>query len=248
MKILTCNTGYFLGFDKPIPNYIYNLKRSCLGSSSVENERINNLAEIIDQENPEVVALQEVDQGSLRTRTSGQVKELVKRIRENYKWESSNKYSPRKIISHLPMFRKMSNGLLSRGEGDTRRHYLKPGSKQLMMEYRHEKRDLSVFNVHMPTLHSYRSRQLKEVKKKVIKREKSVLCGDFNCYRGKEELEELFDDTRYRVESPGPTHPRSEPHRELNLFIVPEESEIDLKRAGNRISDHFPVIADISGL
>ncbi|MFB6241269.1 MAG: endonuclease/exonuclease/phosphatase family protein [Candidatus Nanosalina sp.] len=247
MKILSCNTGYFLGFEKPLPNYLLDPKRSCLGNSKKEEESMDALAELINREDPDIVALQEVDQGSIRTRTGGQASALEEKLEKSYSVEIREKYGPEKLLSHLPVMNKMSNAILSSG-GEIREHFLEPGSKQLLLEYRSEEKDLSIFSTHMPTLYRYRKKQLRKVKEKLLERERAVLCGDFNCYRGKKELEEIFSETGYRVRSPGPTHPRSDPYRELNLFIVPEEMDIRVRKIQADISDHLPVLAEIPGI
>jgi endonuclease/exonuclease/phosphatase family metal-dependent hydrolase len=246
MKILSCNTGYFLGFEKPLPNYLLNLKRSCLGDRKIEEECMEVLAKLIDTEEPDVVVLQEVDQGSIRTKTSGQASALEEKLVKKYSTKIEGKYGPGKLLSRMPMLKQMSNAVLSNG-GEVREHYLEPGSKQLMMEYRDEEKDLSIFSAHMPTLHRYRRKQLQEAREKILERNKAVLCGDFNCYNGKEELEKVFSGTEYEVHSPGPTHPRSDPYRELNLFVAPEELKVRTRRPEVEVSDHFPVIAEIEG-
>lgn len=247
MKILTCNAGYFLGFEKPLPNYLLDLKRSCMGDRNTEERCIDALAEIVDSESPDLVALQEVDQGSIRTRTSGQAGRLEKKLEDGYSVASQSKYGPGKLMSRLPLLRKMSNAVLSNG-GEVEEHYVSPGSKQLLMEYRSSGKGLSVFTAHLPTLHRFRRNQLEKVREKVLERDEAILCGDFNCYHGKEELEKIFDGTRYQVHSPGPTHPRSEPFRELNLFIAPESLDVEVRKIDTDISDHLPVVAETKGL
>lgn len=244
MKILSCNVGYFLGFEKPLPDYLLNLKRSCLGNSKIEEECMDRLAEIVESEDPDIIALEEVDQGSIRTCTSGQIEAIQGKFEKKYYTHSRVKYGQRKLLSRFPVFRNMSNAILSRKNGEVREHFLEPGSKQLLLEYRNPGREYSVFGAHLPTMHRFKKKQLKKIREKLVETQKAILCGDFNCYHGKKEVEKIFEDTGYKVLSPGATHPRSSPSRELNLFVVPEDIDANVRKLDAEISDHLPVMLE----
>ena len=156
MKILSCKTGYFLGFEKPLPNYLLNLKRSCLGSRKVEETCMKRLADVVNDEEPDIIALEEVDQGSMRTRTSGQIKKIREKLDASYQHHSHVNYGPGKILSRFPVFRNMSNAMLDR-KRRREKNFLEPGSKQLLLEYRNTENNLSVFGAHLPTMHRFRN-------------------------------------------------------------------------------------------
>lgn len=248
MKILSLNAGYFLGFEKPVPDYLLNLRRSCLGNRKIEEDCMNRLADLVEKEDPDVITLEEVDQGSIRTGTSGQVERIQEKFQNRYYSHTHVKYGPGKILSRFPVFRNMSNAILSSRKGEIKDHFLTPGSKQLLLEYSDPENEYSVFGAHLPTMLRFREKQLKKIREKLVERENVILCGDFNCYQGRKEVEKIFRDTKYKVLSPGATHPRSSPYRELNLFVVPEKMDTNVRKVDADISDHLPAILEIPEL
>ncbi|MFB6241756.1 MAG: hypothetical protein ABEJ36_03040 [Candidatus Nanosalina sp.] len=94
MKILSSNADYFLGFDGSFLRYLIYARRAVRNNGSSEEEEMQEFAEIIEDESPEVVAALEVDQGSLRTHTSGQVEEVARKLESRglkYSYSVDNK-------------------------------------------------------------------------------------------------------------------------------------------------------------
>lgn len=205
---------------------------------------MKRLADVVNDEEPDIIALEEVDQGSMRTRTSGQIKKIREKLDASYQHHSHVNYGPGKILSRFPVFRNMSNAMLDR-KRRREKNFLEPGSKQLLLEYRNTENNLSVFGAHLPTMHRFRKKQLRKIREKLVEKDRAILCGDFNCYHGKKEVEKLFEGTKYTVISPGATHPRSSPSRELNLFVVPEYMDAEVRKIDAEISDHLPVVLEI---
>jgi endonuclease/exonuclease/phosphatase family metal-dependent hydrolase len=67
---------------------------------------------------------------------------------------------------------------------------------------------LSLFVVHLAMSGRGRRRQLTELVELVGRRERAIVCGDFNAYDGLAELETLTDATGLVVQNPGETVPR----------------------------------------
>jgi endonuclease/exonuclease/phosphatase family metal-dependent hydrolase len=139
----------------------------------------------------------------------------------------------------------MSNAVF-RKKGETAKHYIEPGNKQLVHET--TVNDISVFSVHLPTVRHFRRRQLKNLIKLASKREKTVICGDFNTYWGTKELKNLLKETDLVLKDPGPTNPSHRPSRHLDYFLTSEE--LDVKKCEtieSTFSDHRPVTIEVKG-
>ncbi len=95
MKILTCNAGYLLGYQNVLWGYVPPPVGSVLGDSETERQKLAQLVSVIDSEQPDVVSLLEVDQGSHRTATAGQYRTLINSLHERelpYEGTVANKY------------------------------------------------------------------------------------------------------------------------------------------------------------
>lgn len=246
MKILSSNADYFLGYDGSFLRYLLYARRAVRNNSRSEEEEMQEFAEIIEDEDPDVVAALEVDQGSLRTHTSGQVEKLAGKLEsrsKDYRYSVDNKYGPEKMFSRMPIMKHMSNAVFYR-EGDVRKHYVGPGTKQLVHETVID--DVSIFSMHLPTIKHFRRKQLEKIKDLALEREKAVLCGDFNTYWGFGEVKELKKEANLELHDPGPTNPSHRPSRNLDYFLVSNDLEVkDCRVIDTTFSDHRPVVLEV---
>lgn len=137
----------------------------------------------------------------------------------------------------------MSNAVLFR-EGEVRKHYIGPGTKQLVHETVID--GISVFSMHLPTIRYFRRKQLEKLEELVSSREKAVLCGDFNTYWGFGEVEDLIENAGMKLHNPGPTNPSHRPSRNLDYFLISEELEVEECRVlETTFSDHRPVVLEV---
>ncbi|MFB6139369.1 MAG: endonuclease/exonuclease/phosphatase family protein [Halosimplex sp.] len=254
MKILSCNAGYLLDYDGSLREYALKPHRAMLGDDDAEERATERLADVIADERPDVVCLLEVDQGSTRTMTEGQVTRLAEMLTDrglDYHARADAKYGDGNVLGQLPVLSHLSNGLLVRDdlEATIEAHYLETGPKRLVTEVRIG--DLSIFGVHLAMSGRGRRKQLDEIAAIVAERERVVVCGDFNAYDGLGEVENALEGTGLVLHNPGETVPKRpfdtlvSETRTLDFFLASPDIEptrcdvIDVQ-----ISDHRPVVLE----
>lgn len=218
--------------------------RSITGTSE-EKRNLEKFVEILKSENPDLVLMQEVDGGSVRTRTSGQQHYISEKIPDEFKIEFHSKYRG-KIFPRLPLLRHMGNSVIYRN-GEVKNHRIGTGRKCLVQEIKME--ELSIFSLHLATFFSrLRRKQLEEIEQIAEQRENYILAGDLNFHKSRKEIQDLEEQLGQKVKSPGKTFPAAEPSQRLDLVTSSEGIQIkDLKELGNKFSDHRPVKFSIEG-
>jgi endonuclease/exonuclease/phosphatase family metal-dependent hydrolase len=254
MKILSCNAGYLLDYDGSIREYAFKPHRAMVGSRGAEQRATDRLVEVIADEAPHVVSLVEVDQGSMRTTTDGQVGRIADRLAErglDYEAWAHTKYGDENVLARLPVLEHLSNGLLVRADLDARTtaHYLETGPKRLVIEV--QIGDLSVFGVHLAMSGRGRRKQLAEIVDLVADRDRVVVCGDFNAYDGLDEVEETLGAAGLVLHNPGETVPPRPldgivtDTRTLDLFLTsPDIAVTRCDVIDVLVSDHRPVVLE----
>jgi len=255
VKILSVNAGYLLDYDGSLSRYALRPHRAMIGSDRAEQRATGRLVEVIASEEPDVVCLIEVDQGSLRTATDGQVATLRQRLAErglDYRARADSKYGEDTLLASLPVLGDLSNGLLLRDGHVADAHYLDTGPKRLVNEVRLAE-DYSLFAVHLAMSSRGRARQLDEIADLVAERDRVIVCGDFNAYDGLGELDDLTERTELILHDPGETVPERPldslvtDTRTLDLFLT--SPDIEVTRCGAldvQISDHRPVVLEFA--
>jgi endonuclease/exonuclease/phosphatase family metal-dependent hydrolase len=248
LDILGLNAGYFLGYDGRKQKYLRYPIRSIIGNASVERERLGRLVSYIEAEQPDIVGLVEIDQGSIRTDTRGQAAFLQEQLAErsaSYQATAGFKYRDLELLRHIPVIASMSNGALYR-RGDVTEHHLRRGWKRLLTEI--EVGDISIFMAHLPFALFPRTqqRQLEEIAQIIGDREKYVLFGDFNI-QDTADLDILREQNDADICIPGPTYPTYDPRHPFDLIITgPGLSVQDCTIPDLTISDHLAVMAEIA--
>jgi endonuclease/exonuclease/phosphatase family metal-dependent hydrolase len=252
VKVLSCNAGYLLDYDGSLSGYALRPHRAMVGSPEAEERATERLVDVIADERPDVVCLLEVDQGSVRTRTDGQVRHIADRLADrglDYRARADTKYGTENVLGQLPVLSNLSNGMLVCAdlEATVERHYLDTGPKRLVTEGRVG--DLSVFGVHLAMSGRGRRRQLAEVAALVADRERVVVCGDFNAYDGLDEVRSALETVGLVLHNPGETVPERPldslvtDTRTLDLFLT--SPDIEVTRCAVipvQVSDHRPVV------
>jgi endonuclease/exonuclease/phosphatase family metal-dependent hydrolase len=256
VKILACNAGYLLDYSGALSEYVLKPHRAMIGSERAEENATERLVEVIADERPEVVCLVEVDQGSVRTTTDGQVDRVAELLAErglDYDARADSKYGDENVLAQLPVLEHLSNGVLVRSDVAARTvtHYLDTGPKRLVTEA--ALGDLSVFAVHLAMSGRGRRSQLAEIAELVADHERVVVCGDFNAYDGLDEVEELLAETGLVLHNPGETVPPRPldkfvtETRTLDLFLTSPSIEVTRCDVIDvQVSDHRPVVLEFA--
>ena len=252
MKLLSCNVGYLLDYEGSYHEYLLRPHRGLVGSRVAEERAITQLVDVIVEEQPDVVGLLEVDQGSVRTRTDGQVADIAARLGEHglsYQSYAATKYGNGGFIPSLPMLQYLANGVLLKDDYTITPHYLETGPKRLVVEVSTPTAD--IFSTHLAMSGRARRNQLRELAKLVSDREYPVVAGDFNAYNGLDEVRDIFEGMGLIVYDPGETVPARPldtvvtSTRTLDFFIAPREMTVSrCEVIDEQISDHRPIIME----
>jgi len=207
-------------------------------------ERLSNLNRIAEMLHTyDLVGLQEVDSGSLRSGFVDQTEYLAHRARFPH-WFGQVNRNMGKIAQH-------SNGVLSRLQpAHLIEHKLPglPGRGAILLEFpTSDDGTLAVCILHLALGRRARGRQLGYIGELVTQYPYLALMGDFNCNCESRELKELMETTDLR----GPscemkTFPSWRPKHNLDHILVSPSLDIDTARVLDYpMSDHLPVSMEV---
>lgn len=240
MKIVVYNMGYGTGLNGSLRHYIFKFWRYLWTPKKVLKEIVHFLKSV----DPDVICLIEIDAGSLRNRFRSQVTEIAKGLNLTHA-HSMSKYGPHSLWRKLPFFGKQHSAVLSRQKGEIKNHYLSTGMKRLVQEYIVD--GISIFVTHLSLRKKSRQKQIKELSGLIQACPRPYLvCGDFNTFKGLEEVDELMRENDLKLIHSQPTFPAFNPVRQLDLILV--HKNICLKSSGvskKVCSDHLPVWVEI---
>ena len=247
MDLLSFNVGYFLGFNSQ-RDWFRRPNRILSAPKATETRNIRSMVELLAELQPDFIALQEVDTGSLRTNFRNQPNQIAQRLANRgvkYEYRADCKYSPDKLISRLPIFRFMSNMICWR-EGSGRARYVEPGTKELVHLYSQANAP-TVIAVHLPTMEETRRKQIQKVAAIANDHEPAVIIGDFNLFNGTSELAPLIDDLNFTLHAPNKTYPTAKPKYKFDIMLTSPGVSVERCEIVNKvdISDHYPLIATV---
>ena len=251
MRVLSFNVGYLLGFQSQ-REWLRRPHRLGIADRDIEQAGLETLVSLFEKEQPDVAALQELDLGSVRTRLGNQCQTLINRLRASglqYHHRADVKYGRDTVAGTLPVLRHMSNAVLWDGDyttNDGQATYLSAGMKRLVQVLQSDQRP-SVLSVHLSKTRETRQQQLRELHALVENLHPVILTGDFNV-KESDEFSVLTDGGGLKLHSPGRSFSTAYPTYEYDVFLT--SNELTLERcevlSDITISDHMPVIADIS--
>ncbi|MDH3902281.1 MAG: endonuclease/exonuclease/phosphatase family protein [Xanthomonadales bacterium] len=206
-------------------------------------ERISNLNRIADLvQTYDVVGLQEVDSGSLRTGFLDQTEYLAHRARFPYWYRQVNR-SLGKIAQH-------SNGVLSRIRPHTIDEHKLPGLRgrgAMLVELPTNREPLLVCIMHLALGKRARRLQLAYISELVKEYSQLVVMGDFNCGTDSRELHELVDSTHLKLPVEDlKTFPSWKPNRKFDHILISESLSLQNTHVLEHThSDHLPICVEI---
>ncbi len=206
-------------------------------------ERISNLNRIAELvQTYDLVGLQEVDSGSLRTGFLDQTEYLAHRARFPYWYRQVNR-SLGKIAQH-------SNGVLSRIRPHRVDEHKLPGLRgrgAMLVELQTNREPLLVCIMHLALGKRARRLQLSYISELVREYSQLVVMGDFNCGTESNELQELIDSTHLQLPTEDlKTFPSWRPNRKFDHILISEA--LRLKKTNvleHTHSDHLPICVEI---
>lgn len=242
MRLLVYNIRYATGtgpaFHLPVP-----------GAGYLRSSRrvLDDIAQFIHGEDPDLVGLIEVDTGSVRSGLVNQAEYIAQHLGHYTAHEC--KYGLASLNTQLPIIRKQGNAILAapRVTGE-RFHYFPTGIKRLIIEM--ELDDVCVFLVHLSLKYRHRQEQLRHLHDLILATRKPVVvAGDFNTFSGTNELFLFMRATGLRSANVQglASFPARIPRFELDFVLVSREIEIvDFRVPDVRLSDHRPIVCDFN--
>ena len=190
----------------------------------------------------DLVALQEVDGGSLRSGFVNQVEHLAR--------EGAFPYWYQQLNRNLGRFAQHSNGLLSRYAPDLLEDHklpgILPGRGAILTQFGQGEESLLVVMMHLALSTKGRANQLAYVRERIADHRHVVLMGDMNTH-----AEDLLEHSPLKganlqaPDLPG-TYPSWRPARVLDHILISPSLEIDrVDVLPQAISDHLPVAMHI---
>jgi endonuclease/exonuclease/phosphatase family metal-dependent hydrolase len=230
-------TGTGLSFHLPLPGagYLRNTRR-----------RVRDITDFIAAQRPDIVALVEVDLGSVR---AGRCQaELIADHLGHDGNARQCKYAVDSLYQRLPLMSKQGNAVIASEVVSERFHYLSVGTKRLVIEL--ELPHVTVFLVHLSVKYRQRQEQLRQLRPLLTSvRGPLILAGDFNPFWGEEELELFLQACGLRnANREGlATYPSNAPRMQLDFVF--HNDLIDMHHfevPPVRYSDHLPLLCEFS--
>jgi len=203
-------------------------------------QQLGRVAQLLNEF--DLVALQEVDGGSLRSGFVNQVEHLAR--------EGAFPYWYQQLNRNLGRFAQHSNGLLSRYAPDLLEDHklpgILPGRGAILTQFGQGEESLLVVMMHLALSTKGRANQLAYVRERIADHRHVVLMGDMNTH-----AEDLLEHSPLKganlqaPDLPG-TYPSWRPARVLDHILISPSLEIDrVDLLPQAISDHLPVAMHI---
>ncbi|MDH5544049.1 MAG: endonuclease/exonuclease/phosphatase family protein [Gammaproteobacteria bacterium] len=202
---------------------------------------LNQIAEIL--EGHDIVGLQEVDAGSIRSSYVNQTQYLAERARFPFWTHQTNRR-----LGHIA---KHSNGLLSSytpiSVEDHKLPGRVPGRGALVARFGQDDSQLIVVMIHLALGRKSRGIQLDYIAALVKEYEHVVVMGDMNCQPDSEELQSLLRQTGLGAPVWGlNTYPSWKPTRKLDHILVSSSLRIEnVQVLPYTYSDHLPISMEV---
>jgi endonuclease/exonuclease/phosphatase family metal-dependent hydrolase len=223
----------------PMKVMTYNIHR---GMNKANELNLDAISEVIENSGAEIIALQEVERFSLRTKFQDQIKYIADKLSMHYAFGKSvnilNGQYGNAILSKYTIEEYEVAQLPSKGE---RRTLLK--AKLNMHGY-----SINFYNTHLGLNGNERELQLKEIIKLIGNDNRFILAGDFNTKADKLSVitEELIDSASYENNESNPTFEKEGLSERIDyVFISRSFSVKEYKVLKSEASDHYPVVSVI---
>ncbi|BCR03540.1 hypothetical protein DESUT3_06090 [Desulfuromonas versatilis] len=209
-------------------------------------KNLGRITSFLREQEPDLVGLIEVDQGSYRSGGKNQA-ELIAQELGHYHAHSV-KYGEASLWRNIPVLSKQGNAFLARDKiRGTTFHFFEQGMKRLVLEL--ELDHVVVFLVHLALGSRVRHQQLGALYNLVKKtRKPHLVAGDFNALWGEEEIElflaasGLQNANHRRL----PTFPSHRPQRHLDFVLYSRGISVrDIQVPQVLYSDHLPLVVDL---
>jgi len=239
VRILTYNIQVAIGSHRYRHYLLHGWKHVMPHGQTIRN--LDRIAEVIKPF--DVVALQEVDSGSFRTRFVNQAEYLAEKTGFSH-WESL-------VTRDFGFVAQHTNSLLSRTPPSRVVTHRLPGLMEgrglLEAEYHLDGRPVSILCTHLALNCRARIRQVRYISDLINDRDSAILLGDFNCQPNSRGIRYFMNQTRLSTSSPlHASYPSWRPSRVIDHILTTDDLELsDLGTLPDILSDHLPVGATV---
>ena len=191
----------------------------------------------------DIVALQEMDAGSVRSSFINQAEYLAQHAGFPFWYHQTN----RKIAN----LARHSNGVLSKFKPNEVSDYklpgFIPGRGVMVVRYGHPNNPLILLIVHLSLSKRARHRQLEFISEIVNCYEHVIVMGDLNCQPESKELQHLLNTTNLCEPIHGlKTFPSWRPQKRIDHILASPSLEIyDVHVLDHLLSDHLPIAMEL---
>jgi len=237
LRLLSFNMQAGMGIEAP-HHYLTRGLRHVLPHRR-QHEQLERIARLIGDY--DVVALQEVDGGSLRSGYTHQLAHLAERAGFPWWFQQVNR-----DLGHLGQF---SNGLLSRQSPQAVAAHALPGLKGrgiIVSCFGEGEDSLLVLNVHLALSMKARLHQFAYIHKVIAEAPHVVLMGDLNCTHEELRRSPIGDRQWQWLEEELHTYPSWKPQRQIDHILVSERLTVHSTQVLDaRLSDHRPLAVEL---
>lgn len=251
VKLVCYNIEYCEGFEGLWYEYL-KFWRILFPPKGLDQKIVDPLKKI----NPDILALVEVDTGSFRSKKDEVVyfeKSLhMKSFVEKIKYPCQGWL---KLFHYMPIIDKQANALICKYKiSSVKYHLLHEGTKRVVIQAQINcPKKLTLLLAHLALGSKTRSKQIQELIN-IVNSIKTpvILMGDFNTYRGEQEIQELLKKTHLKDKvkldkSSHLTEPTIHPKRRLDYILVSSSIKVSKYKTLNfEFSDHRPVFIEFS--
>lgn len=184
------NLGYLRGINGRLFEHFRYLHRHIHCSADVQKRALKQLKHLIDAEDPDICCLVEIDQGSADSAHFNQLEGLAS---EAYPFSDiENKYGRTSMRRYLPRSKGKSNAFMAKQDLPHEKLFFTHGTKRLIYKIGLPS-GITLFFTHFSLKHVVRARQFREVRQLLAETPgDSIFLGDFNIFRGFQELAPLL--------------------------------------------------------
>lgn len=250
-RLIVYNIEYCEGFTGHWYEYLQ-LWKTILPPQNLDINIIDELRHF----HPDILALVEVDSGSIRSKKKDEAfifqKSLgFKSLIEKVKYPTTTWL---KLYHHLPILKQQSNAILAKQKiTNIKYHMLNEGTKRVIIEATiHCPQKLTLLLAHLALGKKTRQKQLRELINIVNSIETPIiLMGDFNTFSGETEIKELLNKTHLKHQYKKGNHkqtltqPAYHPKKILDYILTSPKIQVENYEVLDfTFSDHRPVMID----
>ncbi|MEW5896324.1 MAG: endonuclease/exonuclease/phosphatase family protein [Nanoarchaeota archaeon] len=252
VKLITYNIEYCEGMEGLWYQYLY-FWRIFFPPKNLDQRIVDALKKI----NPDILSLVEVDTGSFRAKKDEVVFFEKKLGMRNF--VEKVKYPLRgwlKLFHYVPVLNKQANAIIAKYKiSKVKYHLFHEGTKRVVIQVDVNcPKKITLLLAHLALSGGTRAKQIEELIKIVNKIKNPVLLmGDFNTFKGEEELKKLMKETHLKDKikldkfSLQLTAPTWHPMRRLDYVLYSPKIKVHKYNVLNfPFSDHMPLYVEFS--